>query len=182
LYAEDVNAPGEATMRRLLLTVAGALFLAAPARAEGPIQPSLGYSFVKYLKEDAGCAPVGAFLALSGRGGLSPEVDLGWQRDTDDPPGGSVTLNLFTAVVGLRYGFRSSGAVRPFLHLLGGVRHDHVRVDSHTAWGGFAGGGVDIMAGERLAVRLGADFQIFDETENLNKGTKTLRLGVGLTF
>ncbi len=39
--------------------------------------------------------------------------------------------------------------------------------------------GIDIKAGERVAVRLGADFQIFfDEGENL----KTLRLGVGLTF
>jgi hypothetical protein len=35
------------------------------------------------------------------------------------------------------------------------------------------------MAGDRVSVRLGADFQIFfDEGENL----KTLRLGVGLTF
>ncbi len=166
-------------MRRILLAVAGAFFLGAPARAQGPVQPSLGYSFVEYLKEGAGSAPVGAFLAVSGRDGLSPEIDLGWQRDTDDPPAGSVTLNRYTAVVGARYGFSSSGGARPFLHLLGGARADHARSESNSSWGGFAGGGVDIKAGERVAVRLGADFQIFFDAR---KSPKTLRLGVGLTF
>jgi hypothetical protein len=162
-------------VKRLLLTVAGALVLAVPAAAEGPVQVSLGYSFVKYLEEDFGSAPVGAFLALFGRDGLSPELELGWQRDSQ----GSVALNTFTAVVGPRYGFAASGAVRPFVHLLGGTRYDRVEGESNTSWGGFAGGGVDIKAGERVVVRLGADFQIFfDQGENL----KTLRLGVGLTF
>jgi hypothetical protein len=62
---------------------------------------------VKYLKEDAGGAPVGAFFAVSGRDGLSPEVDLAWQRDTDDPLAGSLTVNMFTAVAGAQYGSSS---------------------------------------------------------------------------
>ncbi len=172
-------------MRRLFLTVAGALVLAVPAAAEGPVQVSLGYSFVKYLETDAGSAPVGAFLALSGRKSLTPELDLGWQRDS----GGRGTLTTFTAVAGPRFAFASAGAVKPFVHVLGGLRHDRLGdysyipesgpVEPNTAWGGFAGGGVDIKAGEKVAVRLGADFQIFfDQGENL----KTLRLGVGLSF
>jgi hypothetical protein len=166
-------------VRRLLLTVAGALVFAVPAAAEGPVQVSLGYSFVQYLEEDGGNAPVGAFLALSGRNGLSPELDLGWQRDSEELFDESIALNTFTAVAGPRDGFATEGSVRPFLHVLGGVRHDRVEDESNTAWGGFAGGGIDIKAGESLAIRLGADFQIFfDEGENF----KTLRLGVGLTF
>jgi hypothetical protein len=166
-------------VRRLLLTVAGTLVMAAPAAAEGPVQVSLGYSFAQYLEEDGGNAPVGAFLALSGRNGLSPELDLGWQRDSEELFDESITLNTFTAVAGPRYGFATEGSVRPFLHVLGGVRHDRIEDESNTAWGGFAGGGIDIKAGESLAIRLGADFQIFfDEGENF----KTLRLGVGLTF
>jgi hypothetical protein len=168
----------------LFLTVAGALVLAVPAAAEGPVQVSLGYSFVKYLETDAGSAPLGAFLALSGRKALTPELDLGWQRED----GG--TLTTFTAVAGPRFAFASAGAVKPFVHVLGGLRHDRIGGHSNlaewespeptnTAWGGLAGGGVDIKAGERLAVRLGADFQIFfDQGDNL----KTLRLSVGLTF
>jgi hypothetical protein len=91
----------------------------------------------------------------------------------------SITLNTFTAVAGPRFGFATSGAIRPFLHLLGGARHDRVEGESNTAWGGFAGGGIDIQAGDSVAVRLGADFQMFfDDGENV----KALRLGVGLTF
>ena len=163
-------------MRRLLLLLPVALGLAATAgAAEGPVQVSLGYSFVKYLEEGVGSAPVGAFLALSGRDGLSPELDLGWQRDSEE----DVVLNTFTAVAGPKFTFATAGAVKPFVHVLGGARHDRVEGGSNTSWGGFAGGGVDIRAGDRVSVRLGADFQIFfDQGENL----KTLRLGVGLTF
>lgn len=163
-------------MRHLLLLLPAALVLAAPAAAaEGPVQVSLGYSFVKYLEEDAGSAPVGAFLALSGRKAVTPELDLGWQRDSE----GDITLNTFTAVAGPKFNFATSGAVEPFVHFLGGLRHDRIEGESNTSWGGFAGGGIDIKAGNRVSVRLGADFQIFfDQGENL----KTLRLGVGLTF
>jgi len=167
-------------MRRLLLSLVGVVALAAPASAaEGPVQVSLGYSFVQYLEEGGGSAPVGAFLALSGRNGLSLELDLGWQRDSEELFDETITLNTFTAVAGPRFGFASSGAIRPFVHLLGGARHDRIEDESNTAWGGFAGGGIDIKAGESVAIRLGADFQMFfDEGENV----KTLRLGVGLTF
>jgi hypothetical protein len=167
-------------MRRLLLSLAVAVVVAVPAAAEGPAQLSLGYSYAKYLEEgDGGSAPVGAFLALSGRYGLSLELDLGWQRDSEELFGESVTLDTFTAVAGPRVAFASDGAVRPFLHVLGGTRHDRIEGESNTTWGGFAGGGVDLKVAERVAIRLGADFQIFfDEGENL----KTLRLGVGLTF
>ena len=166
-------------MKRLLLLLAGVLVLAAPARAEGPVQLSLGYSYVKYLEEDGGSAPVGAFLALSGRDGLSLELDLGWQRDSEDLLDGSITLNTFTAVAGPKFAFATQGAVRPFVHVLGGARHDRIEGESNTAWGGFAGGGIDIQAGDRVSVRLAADYQMFfDEGENV----KTLRLGVGLIF
>ncbi len=88
-------------------------------------------------------------------------------------------LNTYTAVVGLRHGFASSKAVRPFVHVLGGARFDHTYGHSNTAWGGFAGGGVDIKAAERVAVRFAADFQVFyDEYDDL----KMFRLGIGLTF
>jgi hypothetical protein len=166
---------------RLLSSFAvAALFAASPAAADGPVQLSLGYSYAKYLGEgDGRTAPVGAFLAVSGRHGLGLELDLGWQRDSEDLPDARVTLDTFTAVAGLRFGFAPDAAVRPFLHVLGGARHDRIEGLSDTIWGGFAGGGLDLEVGEGLALRLGADFQMFfDEGEDV----KTLRLGVGLTF
>jgi hypothetical protein len=168
-------------MKRFLPCFAGILALCVPAAAtaEGPLQLSVGYSFVKYLEEGGGSAPLGAFLAFSGRDRLSFELDLGWQRDSEDAFEETITLDTFTAVAGPRWGFGSSVAARPYVHLLGGVRHDRIEGESNTAWGGFAGAGVDLKTGDRVAVRLGADFQIFfDEGENL----KTLRLGVGFTF
>lgn len=161
--------------------LAGALALAAPAvvSAEGPVKVSLGYSFAAYLEEGGGSAPLGAFLALSGRTGLTAELDLGWQRDSEDFFDETITLNTFTFVAGPRYEFPTSGSVRPFLHALGGGRYDKIEDESNTAWGFFAGGGVDVMAGESVAIRVGADYQMFfDEGENV----KTLRLGVGITF
>ena len=175
-------------MRRLVLVLPAVLVMAAPAvAAEGPVQASLGYSFVKYLETEGGTAPVGAFLALSGRKSVTLELDLGWQRHSEEtgaptgPAGESMvaTLNTFTVTAGPKFNFVKEGAVKPFVHVLGGLRHDRFEGESNTAWGGFAGGGVDIKAGDRVSVRLGADFQIFfDQGENL----KTLRLGVGLTF
>jgi hypothetical protein len=161
------------------LLIALALALPADARAEGPVQISLGYSFAAYLEEGGGSAPLGAFLALSGRQGLSAELDLGWQRDSEDLFDETIHLDTFTAVAGPRYGFASSGSIRPFVHLLGGVRHDRIEGESNTAWGGFAGTGLDVRLSDAVALRLGVDFQMFfDEGENL----KTLRLGAGITF
>ncbi|HUL76431.1 MAG TPA: outer membrane beta-barrel protein [Vicinamibacteria bacterium] len=179
-------------MRRLVLVLPAVLVMAAPAvAAEGPVQASFGYSFAQYLETGGGTAPVGAFLTLSGRKSVTLELDLGWQRRSDEsgaptavigvPAAGSggVTLNTFTVTAGPKFNLAMERAVKLFVHVLGGLRHDSIEFESNTAWGGFAGGGVDIKAGDRVSVRLGADFQIFfDQGENL----KTLRLGVGLTF
>jgi hypothetical protein len=163
-------------MRKLpLLVLLCALVPMSSARADEGVQASVGYSFVQYLETGGGNAPVGAFVSISGNKGLSPELDLGWQRDSEF----GVTLNTFTVTAGPRFALGSSESTRPFLHVLGGLRHDRIEGESNTSWGGFAGGGLDVRVSEGLAVRLGADFQIFfDQGENL----KTLRLGVGLTF
>jgi hypothetical protein len=145
------------------------------AGADDGVRVSAGYSFVHYLEEGGGNAPVGAFLSISGGKSVSLELDLGWQRDSEF----DLSLDTFTVTAGPRFAFGSSESARPFLHVLGGLRHDRIEGESNTSWGGFAGGGVDVRVSEGLAVRLGADFQIFfDQGENL----KTLRLGVGLTF
>jgi hypothetical protein len=97
-------------MRRVLLSLVGALVLAAPAgAAEGPVQLSIGYSFAKSFEEGWGTAPVGAFLALSGRKNFTLEFDLGWQRDSEDFLEETVTLNTITAVAGPRIGFANEG-------------------------------------------------------------------------
>jgi hypothetical protein len=154
----------------------GFLAAAHPARAqEGGLQVSLGYAFAAYLEEGGGNAPLGAYLSLCGRRSLSLEADLGWQQDSFD----GIKLNTFTATAGPRFRLGSGDGVRPFVHVLGGLRHDRIEGNSNTSWGGLAGGGVDVPAGERMAIRLGADYQMFfDQGDNV----KVLRLSAGITF
>lgn len=163
-------------MRRGLLILVGLMTLAVPAApADNRPKVSLGYSFVTYLEEGGGSAPLGAFLSIAGSRNTTLELDLGYQRDSEE----GIVLNTLTATAGPRITFGTRGKPTPFIHVLGGVRHDRVEGESNTAFGGMAGAGVDVKSGQGVALRLGADFQIFfDEGENL----KTLRLGIGVTF
>lgn len=188
-------------MKRALGLASALVLLAVPARAGDGAGISLGYSFLQYLGEGGGNAPLGFYLSLAGRGATAIEIDLAYHRDKETAiaPGGSAvdaTLNTFTALLGPRFGRgasrygRSSGA-RPYFHLVGGLRYDRGTVlgvtDTQTSWGGMTGLGVDVKAGQGFSIRLAADFQIFfrsaddvlgKRTENL----KTLRFSAGLTF
>jgi len=167
---------GRGAWRLVSLLVAAASIL-GPTRSQAgeTVDVSVGYAFSAYLEEDGGSAPLGAYLSVAGaRGPVGLELDLAYHRDTFE----DIALNTFTAQAGPRFRL-GEGRARPFLHVLGGLRYDTVEGESNTSFGGMAGGGVDIKTGDRVSVRLGADFQIFfDEGENL----KTLRLNVGFTF
>jgi hypothetical protein len=166
-------------VRKWLGLVVLTAFAAAPAAAqEKTVSVSVGYAFATYLEEGAGSVPLGAYLSLGSHGRkIGWAVDLAYHRDSEDVFD-SIALNTFTAGVGPRFGL-GSGNVKPFLQVLGALRRDSVESFSNTAFGGMAGFGVDIPAGSRVFVRLGADFQMFfDSGEDL----KTLRLVAGFTF
>src|SRR5258706_1098707 len=174
----------------------GALvLLATTAQAGEGVSISGGYSFLQSLEESGGNAPVGLYLSVAGRGSRRLELDVVYHRDRGDPPSGQKpTRQTLTAAVGLRLGRaggRSSGADRilPYVHLLGGFRHDwrsaytDIGAAGYTAWGGMAGLGIDLTAGEGFSVRLGADFQIFFDNRVVRTvNLKTLRVLAGLTF
>ena len=154
---------GRGAWRLVSLLVAAASIL-GPTRSQAgeTVDVSVGYALSAYLSVAGARGPVGL------------ELDLAYHRDTFE----DIALNTFTAQAGPRFRL-GEGRARPFLHVLGGLRYDTVEGKSNTSFGGMAGGGVDIKTGDRVSVRLGADFQIFfDEGENL----KTLRLNVGFTF
>jgi len=164
---------------RTLFAVVATFAIALPATAqEGGVRVSAGYAFSQYLEQGGGNAPLGAYLSLSSKGRrVGLEGDVAYHRDSEDFFGASVTLNTVTAAIGPRLSLRGDRS-RPYLHLLAGARHDRVFGESNTAFGGMAGGGVDIPAGSAF-FRLGADFQIFfDEGES----AKTLRVTAGITF
>ena len=160
-------------MKRTMLALSVLALAAASAGAADDPKVSVGYSFVKYLEDGGGSAPLGVYLSLWSGSGTALELDLGYQRDKEE----DITLNTFTALAGPR--FSGDSSTKPYFHVLGGIRHDRVLGESNTAFGGMAGAGVDVSAGGSILLRLGADFQIFfDEGENI----KTLRLSAGFTF
>ncbi len=168
-------------MRAWRLLAALPVLVAAPlAAAQGrSVRVSIGYAFSQYLEEGGGNAPVGAYLSVASAGKtVGFEADVAYHRDSETFLDGTIVLNTVTAGIGPRFEL-GSGSAKPFLHLLGGLRHDSIEGESNTAYGGMAGAGVDIPAGSRVYVRFGADFEIFfDEGENL----KTLRLSAGFSF
>ncbi len=183
-------------MKGTLRTCGALTLLAATAHAGDGVSVSGGYSFLESLEEGGGSAPLGFYLSLAGRGSKTIELDLGYHLDQGDPPSGrEPTRETLTAMVGLkigRPGGRSSGPdrVRPYFHLLGGLRHDWTSAYGDlgsiedTAWGGMAGLGIDLKAGGSVSVRLGADFQIFFDERGIDRTVtlKSLRVIAGLTF
>ncbi len=187
-------------MKRALGWVAAFVLLAVPARAGEGIGVSVGYSFLKYLEEGGGDAPLGFYLSLAGRGKSAIEVDLAYHRDTgqllEDVDIFDTTLQTFTGQVGFKVGpaprYGQSRGTRPYFHLLGGVRRDWLSTvgrdtESNTSWGGMTGLGVDIKMGQGFAIRLAADFQMFwdtveDPLGNRTESLKTLRFSAGFTF
>jgi hypothetical protein len=163
-------------LRKILTFVLLALAGAAPAGAQdGPIRFSIGYAFLEYLEDEAGSTSLGFYASLASTRKVGFELDLGYHRESAFED--TVTVNTFTANLGPRFVLGSSN-VRPFVHVLGGLRHDRIRDLSNTAWGGMTGGGIDIPLGS-VALRIGADFQIYFEDDD---NVKTLRFNAGLSF
>jgi hypothetical protein len=166
----------ETAMRRTLLILVGFAGLAVNASAQDGPKFSLGYAYLKTLESGGGSAPVGAYVSLSGAGSTTLELDGAYHRDEE----AGITLKTFTLTGGPRFAFgerRRSSAT--FMHILGGLRRDSIEGSSSTSYGGMAGVGVDLGTAASVAVRLGADFQIF---WNHGENVKTLRLIAGLTF
>lgn len=162
-------------MRRTLVIMASLVVLGTTAAAQDGARFSLGYAYLKSLEDGGGSAPLGFYVSFAGSGTTTLELDGAYHRDKD----GDFKLEIYTATAGLRFSPSSRGSAEPYLHLLGGVRHDRFEGASVTAWGGMAGVGVDIGTSGSMAIRLGADFQLFRD-EGVND--KTLRLNAGLTF
>ena len=162
-------------MRRTLLIMACLVPMATAAAAQDGARFSLGYAYLKSLEDGGGSVPLGFYVSFAGSGTTTLELDGGYHRDSE----GDFTLETYTVTAGPRFSARNTGGADPYLHVLGGLRHDRFEGASNTAWGGMAGLGVDIGTGGSVSIRLGADFQMFfDDGENV----KSLRLNAGITF
>lgn len=167
-------------MRMWMWWALPATLVAAPAAAQDkPVSVSFGYSGVHYFEDRGGNSWVGFYGSVTSPGEtVGFEADAAYHRDSQKPLGVKVVLNTLTAAVGPRLVFEY-GDTKPFVHLLGGLRHDRLEGESSTAFGGMVGGGVEFPAGSDLWWRLGTDLELYvDEGENLT----TLRLVAGIVF
>jgi hypothetical protein len=159
------------------------IYSVMPAVAEenGP-RFSFGYAHLQYWGDDGGNAQFGLYLSIAPtRGRARLEVDVGYHHDqhpSSENLFGSIAQDTLTIAFGPRLAL-GSGRARPYLHVLGGLRHDTIARQSSTWFGGMAGGGVDVLIARGFFLRLGSDFQaFFDEGEALT----TLRLSAGFSF
>ena len=67
-----------------------------------------------------------------------------------------ITRSMFTYLIGPRFTKRSDkGKLEPFVHALFGGGHIHGVGGTNDGWAGKFGGGLDIVAGKHVAVRVG---------------------------
>jgi hypothetical protein len=166
-------------MRLLILLALLVVGVRTVAAQEKSFRVSLGYAYAKILEQGGGDAPLGGFLSVSGGSRKAgAELELGYHRDREKFLSQTFTLTTVTLMAGPRVRM-GSGRTQPYIHLLGGVRHDSFEGAGNTSFGAMAGVGADLPATSSLFVRLGADFQLFvDEGNSL----KVLRLIAGIAF
>lgn len=116
---------------------------------------------------------------------IVPEIDLAFQGRT--PAGQSTQFNMFEYLFGPRFNAHDGKTTFFFHALAGGVKHwQHNPVDTPDSYGGngFAmayGGGVEVNASERIAIRV-VQFDWIPIRENGAWITNTMRFGFGVVF
>ncbi len=161
----------------LMLAVAPPLLAAETPRTE----VELGYSFLRDtdLEENLVLGWRAAVVGnLSDTLGIVGEVGGNYKTVEDDLGLASVKVNVHSLHAGPRFASRSSASAVPYAQLLAGVTRLAASVDllgssgsdSTTKFSIQPGVGVQILANERLAIGLGADYRlIFTEGDKTNE-------------
>ena len=164
-------------MRRLLLVstlvVAAATTLAAPVMAQpvprGDIAMSYSWLYDSSLSNDtlgmSGVFPAGWLFSASGHvaGPFSLVGEIGANYQSLDIYGVEVTIDLHSYLGGVRYAPTLGSRVRPFVQVLAGLGRlsasTGVSGDAGNAFVSQFGGGADIMATKKVALRLQGDYR-----------------------
>jgi opacity protein-like surface antigen len=164
-------------MRRLLvlscLTAIVALALAAPAMAQaapkGDIAVSYSVLYDKEMSSDLpgtnGWLPTGWLVAGSARvtGPLSIVGEVGANYKGLTVEGVDVDVNVYSFLGGVKYSPRVTGNAKPFLQMLVGLARANAAAmgqsGSDNAFAMQIGGGVDIAATRKVAVRIQGDYR-----------------------
>ncbi len=156
----------------------------AAAQSAGKVEVSGGYNFLRVQEEEFGDEknfPAGWYADVSG--GLTDNLALVGQVSGNYKTIEDVDLKLHTFAGGVRLSSRANRNAVPFVQVLGGAV-----VSSFSGFGESdsendgilqVGGGVNLMTGGGVGLRLGVDYiRAFTEDE----GTNVIRFGVGIVF
>jgi hypothetical protein len=173
-------------MRDVLMIGGLLLCLASVAGAQESPRADLfaGYSLVH--AEDASLHGAEATFAYHFSGHLAAVLDLDWHTHTAEG-----VDHTTSAVLGGVRATLGRGSARPFVHALAGAARveDSIRVfeqtisESHTGFGGAAGGGLDV-GGAKVAARAQVDYRLAPQAQ-ADGSTKTHgdpRFAVGVVF
>jgi hypothetical protein len=182
--------------RRLGPLLAMLLLCTAAARGQGasPVEVSLGFGYVRANTPPGTCGCFGmnggsgAFAASLGHG-FGVVADFGgYFQNNVVSSGRSLTMETFLG--GLRYSYRHSKRVTPFMQYLAGGAHGSGTLYGTTTTSGSAdgfamsaGGGLDWNASRYVSVRLfQAEYLMTRLPNAVNNNQSDLRLTFGVVF
>lgn len=142
-------------MRNFIILIVLALFVAAPAMAQGTTPKTeffVGYEYEHLNPGGFGCHGLGLNLAYNVNDWLGAVGDFGYCKETGLPSG--VTAHDFNYMFGPRVTYRNYGKFNPFGQLLLGGQHLGTNGGSANSFALTLGGGLDYKYNDRFYIRV----------------------------
>jgi opacity protein-like surface antigen len=171
-------------MRNFIILIVLALFVAAPAMAQGTAPKAeffVGYEYEHLNPGGTGCHGLGLNLAYNVNDWLGGVGDFGYCKEIGLPSG--VTAHDFNYLFGPRVTYRNYGKLNPFGQVLFGGQH--VGTNSFGTANSFAmtlGGGVDYKYNDRFAIRLIQVEYLYTHFAGQRQNNARIEAGLVYTF
>ena len=166
-------------MRNFIILIVLALFVAAPAMAQGTAPKAeffAGYEYEHLNPGGAGCHGFDANLAYNFSDWLGAVGDLGVCKETGVGSG----LHDVNYLFGPRVTYRNYGKLNPFGQVLFGGQHIGGNGGTANSFALTLGGGVDYKYNDRFAIRL---IQVeYLRTHFAGFGQNNARIEAGLVY
>src|SRR5690242_16105048 len=141
-------------MRNFIILIVLALFVAAPAMAQGTAPKTeffVGYEYEHLNPGGTGCHGLGLNFTYNVYDWLGGVGDFGYCKDTGLPSG--VTAHDFNYMFGPRVTYRNYGKLNPFGQVLFGGQHLGTNGPSFNSFALTLGGGVAYKSNDPFDVR-----------------------------
>jgi opacity protein-like surface antigen len=142
-------------MRNFIILIVLALFVAAPAMAQGTTPKTeffVGYEYEHLNPGGRGCHGFDLNLAYNVKDWLGGVGDFGYCKETGLPSG--VGGHDFNYMFGPRATYRNSSKLQPYGQVLLGGQHESIAGTGFNSFALTLGGGVNYEYNDRFSIRL----------------------------